>query len=40
ASYIMAEMDKAGRTYSKLAADTGQGELVKMLHALLALIPN
>ena len=40
ASYIMAEMDKAGRTYSKLAADTGQSELVKMLHALLALIPN
>ncbi len=33
ASHIMAEMDKAGRSYTKVAADTGQGELVKMLRS-------
>lgn len=33
AAHIMAEMDKAGRTYTQVAADTGQGELVKLLRS-------
>ncbi|KGL54744.1 peptidoglycan-binding protein LysM [Porphyromonas gulae] len=33
AAFIMSEMDKAGKSYTKISSDTEQGELVKLLRS-------